>query len=90
MSFTINVVHADVVTTHDVLPSDTVRMLRARMGLTTEGFKRGRLPIGLDVTFEELGVAAGATLTYSARSAEQQAKCRLRAGSAHRSSRHPL
>ena len=79
-------------TAHEVSPGDTVRMLRERMGLCNVRFFRGRQALGMDKSFDELGVTVGAMLTCLAvpfRSAEQQAKCRLRAGVVHTSTRHP-
>jgi hypothetical protein len=54
MSFTINVTRDGEITARDVVPSDTVRMLRERMGLGSERFARGRQALGLDKTFDEL------------------------------------
>ena len=92
MSFAITVVHAGVTTSREVSPADTVRMLRERMGLTTERFARGRQALGLDKSFDELGVVVGATLTcYAAPrlTDEAQAARRIRLGASRTSSRYP-
>ena len=92
MSFSINVNHEGVITAHDVLPSDTLRILRARLGLGGERFARGRQSLGLDQTFDELGVAAGANLRCFARplfSGEAQAQRRLQAGASRASIHYP-